>query len=99
MGHTVSSDYPFTDGGYDQTHNSNYDIVISKLSNDLTTLVASTYFGGTGDDKGDSVAIDGSGNIVIAGGTNSRDFPSTRGAYDRAYDAGGDLYLSKFSSY
>ena len=34
-------------------------------------LVFSTYLGGSGDDRGDGVAINGSGNLIVTGYTNS----------------------------
>jgi hypothetical protein len=48
---------------------------ISKFSPDGSTLIYSTYFGGTQDDGIRSVALDGSGRIVVTGWTTSLDFP------------------------
>ncbi|MEI6507933.1 MAG: gliding motility-associated C-terminal domain-containing protein [Bacteroidota bacterium] len=50
MGTTSSTDFPTTTGAFDRTQNGLYDIIVSKLSSDGSTMVGSTYFGGTKDD-------------------------------------------------
>lgn len=49
-GKTYSSDYPVTDGAYDETANGGADIIVSKLNADGTDLIGSTYIGGSSDD-------------------------------------------------
>jgi hypothetical protein len=61
-GYTASFDYPAT-AGYDNTHNGNVDVFVSKLTADLATLSASTFIGGTSSDVGYSIALDGLNNI------------------------------------
>jgi len=48
-----------------------------------------TYLGGSGGENNRAVTIDGAGNIYVAGGTKSADFPTTPGAYNRTYPTGG----------
>lgn len=43
------------------------------------TLLYSTYLGGTGTDEGHAVAVDASGNGIIAGFSDSANFPTTAG--------------------
>jgi hypothetical protein len=38
-------------------------------------MVSSTFFGGSGDDQGFGIALDGAGNIYVAGRTTSASFP------------------------
>lgn len=53
-------------------------------------VVFSTYLGGSGrEDTARAVAVDTEGNIFVAGGTMSSDFPTTPGAYDRKYATRG----------
>ena len=40
-------------------------------------LTYSTFLGGTGDESGQSIAVDGNGDAFIAGSTSSTDFPPT----------------------
>ncbi|MBI4904323.1 MAG: SBBP repeat-containing protein [Acidobacteria bacterium] len=51
------------------------DIVVAALDASGSSLLFSTFLGGTMDDFGRSIALDGEGNIWIAGSTNSQDFP------------------------
>lgn len=53
-------------------------------------LAWSTYLGGSGrEDTARAVAVDDAGNIYVAGGTASADFPTTPGAYSRTLRSGG----------
>jgi len=61
-----------------------------------------TYLGGSGDsDMTRDVAVDGQGNIYLAGGTNSPDFPVTAGAFDVSFNNPGsddqDVFVQKRS--
>lgn len=60
------------------------------------TLVFSTYLGGSGEDVGNSVTLDSSGNVYITGRTTSNDFPVVDGWQD--YRAGArDAFVTKYS--
>lgn len=64
------------------------DGVIFKLTNDLSTMMWSSYFGGTNNDACYSVKIDSSQNIVFAGGTSSTNIPGTTGGINPNYLGG-----------
>ncbi len=49
-GRTHSSDFPVTSGAYQASNAGGWDIIVSKLSADGTSLIGSTYMGGSGDD-------------------------------------------------
>ncbi len=51
------------------------------------------FIGGSGDDIAESVALDDSGNVLIAGMTESFDFPVTKNAFDTQYNGDGDAFL------
>ncbi len=51
-----------------------------------------TYLGGSGQDSGLAIAVDGSGDAFVAGQTSSWDFPKSLGAYQASCpDTNGDL--------
>ncbi|MFB3923454.1 MAG: beta strand repeat-containing protein [Terriglobia bacterium] len=66
---------------------------IAKLSADGTSLVYSTYLGGSAADEVDALAVDSSGNAYLTGFTfSSTDFPVTAGAYTTV---AGTLFVAK----
>lgn len=91
-GYTGSSDFPTTPGSYTTSKGVFFDAFISKLSSDLTSLIASTYLGGYYRDIARSIALDPGGNIYVAGETRSSNFPTTPGSYDPSYN--GDFNIS-----
>ncbi|WP_455393055.1 DUF7948 domain-containing protein [[Eubacterium] cellulosolvens] len=105
-GWTNSSDFPNTTGTYDTSYNGagstgGGDGVIYKLSSNGSTLIYSTFFGGTDYDYGAGIILDSNGSAVITGMTGSADFPTTSGAYDRSFNSlilnGGNCYVLKLS--
>ena len=99
-GNTWSNDFPATPGAYNTTYNGgNDDVFVSKLNNGLTSLLASTFLGGSSNDYGNAIAADTGGNVYVAGETVSSNFPTTDSAYATAYNRGTkDVFVSKFNS-
>lgn len=96
-GRTLSSDFPVTPGSYD-TRYKNGDVFVSKLTWNLTRILASTFLGGTNNDFGNSIAIDSNRNIFVGGDTWSSDFPVSDNAYDSSFNGGfGDVFVSKLN--
>ncbi len=104
LGGTVeSANFPTTPGAYDNTHSGGEsDLFISKLSNDLSSLLASTYLGGNGNDICTRILFDYTNDeIFITGHTKSTDYPTTVGAYDDTFDGAGTLsaaFVSRLDS-
>lgn len=72
------------------------DAFVAKLAPDGSSLVYSTYLGGSGFDSTGSIAVDSAGNAYVTGITFSSDFPTTPGAFQPAIggDPCGSLCLS-----
>src|SRR2546426_574651 len=66
-GATGSVDFPVTVGAFDRTPNGMADVFVSELSADGSTLIYSTYLGGTQSESGADLALDAGGNVYIAG--------------------------------
>ncbi|MEA3359575.1 MAG: SBBP repeat-containing protein [Thermodesulfobacteriota bacterium] len=72
------------------------DVFVAKLSPDGSSLTYSTYLGGRGQDKGNSIAVDQSGNVYITGETSSVDFPVINGLQEK-YAGHTDAFVSKLN--
>jgi uncharacterized protein (TIGR03437 family) len=71
------------------------DTFVTKLNADGTGVVYSTYFGGTDQDLGLSIAVDSAGAAYVAGITRSTDFPVEQGL-QRTHRGGGFLGSDAF---
>lgn len=98
-GDTSSLDFPTTPGAFDQTYGGGEqgDAFVAKLNPDGNTLFYSTFLGGDGHDCGHAIAADEAGNAYVTGSTQSSNFPTTPGAFDRTYN-GGDAFVAKMDS-
>jgi len=61
-----------------------YDAFVAKFTPDGGSLVYATFLGGSGLDEAAALAVDASGNAIVAGSTSSPDFPLTAGAIQKA---------------
>jgi photosystem II stability/assembly factor-like uncharacterized protein len=70
------------------------DDFVTKIDPTGSVLMFSTYFGGKGNELPASIAIDPSGNPIIAGSTGSLDLPAT--TLQQSYKGSGDAFVAKF---
>jgi hypothetical protein len=73
-GYTNSLDFPIANG-IQPTASGSPVAFVSKLDPTGHTLLYSTYLGGSSRNYGNSIAVDSSGNIIVAGVSSSNDFP------------------------
>ena len=94
---TRSTDFP-TVSPFQAANGGQQDAVVFTIENDFSSLLFSSYFGGSENDAGYSVKIDSSLNIVFAGGTSSNDIPGTAGGIQPTYNGGKtDGYVAKLN--
>ncbi|HLM00944.1 MAG TPA: DNRLRE domain-containing protein [Pyrinomonadaceae bacterium] len=103
-GYTYSTNFPTITGSYRATSVGVSDVFAFKLNPAGTALIYSTYVGGSsnqtgnGNDYGNSIAVDASGNAFIAGTTGSTNFPVSN-ARQTTYGGGGsDAFVLKLNS-
>jgi Beta-propeller repeat/Cep192 domain 4 len=65
-----------------------YDAFVAKLSESGSSLVYSSYLGGTGDDFATDIAVDSNGDAYVSGFTSAANFPTTNGAFQTSYGGG-----------
>jgi hypothetical protein len=100
-GYTVSTNFPTmnplqpTIGGGEGTILG--DAFVAKLNPAGSGLVYSTYIGGSGDDRGSGIAVDGSGNAYVTGSTGSTDFP-TMNPLQPTNGGSNDAFVAKLNS-
>ena len=82
-------------GGFDTTHNADYDGYVVKISSGGTHLW-STYLGGDNLDNAYKIAVNSSGNVYVAGETQSLGW--TSGGGDTSYNGSIDGYVVKLSN-
>ena len=110
VGFTDSTDFPTTPGSFQQVSGGGNctdpwgdpitcnDAFVVKLNSTGTGLVYSTYLGGSGDDKGSSIAVNTAGDVYVAGTTRSSSFPVMSGAFQAAHGGGLDAFVAKINS-
>src|SRR5205807_2269372 len=100
IGRTLSATGIATSGAYQTSNAGNFDVFLAKFSSSGSRTWA-TYYGGSDDDEGYGVSIDGSGNVYVTGNARSTSGIATSGAYQTSYKGGfvlGDAFVSKFSN-
>jgi len=104
-GASESDNYPSTPGAYCETYHGTpspgaylFDVVVSKLSSDLTTLLASTFVGTDHFEVGSNTCVDSDGNVFVAGHTDGLDYPVTPGAYDEVHNGSNEFVVTKLNT-
>ncbi len=85
VGSTMGLAYPTTPDAYQTEYAGGlHDGFLAKVNPAGTALAYSTFLGGTETDDAFDVSVNGRGDVLVVGFTNSTDFPTTPGAFDPA---------------
>ncbi len=92
-----AQDFPIVNAVQPNYGGGNLDGFVSKLSQDGSNLVFSSYLGGSKKDKVFGITLDSLNDIYVAGRTKSNDFPTVNAIQD-TYAGNGDAFISKINS-
>jgi hypothetical protein len=96
-GATASTDFPVAMPLQSTNSGGTHDAYVSEINPAGSSLVFSTYLGGTGDDVGLGIALDTSANIYVTGDTSSSNFPIF-GAVQPTLGGGLDAFATVLTS-
>jgi hypothetical protein len=97
-GETSSTNFPVTPGVFQTSLAGGFDAFVTKLNPLGSGLAYSTYFGGSGNDLGRGIALDGAGNAYVTGYISSTNFPTTAGAFQTMFGGGAlDAFVTKLN--
>jgi hypothetical protein len=105
VGWTESANYPVTPGAFQTTLNTS-DAFVTKITADesaliyTTSIVYSTYLGGSSLEIGRGIAVDGAGSAYVTGQTASSNFPTLNPIQASYAGSGGqaDVFVTKFNA-
>ena len=103
VGQTPCTDFPVTAGAFQSTYGGVSDAFLAKFSSGTGAVLLATYCGGNGRESttGASVdiAVDGAGNIVITGSTeSSTGLPITAGGFQSYLAGSTDAFIIQFDA-
>lgn len=95
-GETTSGNLPITPASWKLDYSGGTDVFATRLDANGTTLLYSTYIGGSKNERAVGVCVDEAGNATICGETNSSNFPTSgANAYQGTLAGQNDGFITK----
>jgi RHS repeat-associated protein len=95
----TTSPFPTTTGAFQTAYPGHGSAFVSKVSSSGSSLVYSTFLGGTAAyNSGSGIAVDSAGHAFITGLTQASNFPTTTGAYQTSLAGFGDAFVTELNS-
>ena len=95
-GNAVSSDFPTTPGAYQTFFGGGSDAFLTKFNLTGTSLIYSSFLGGSSGEAGANIAVDSAGNAYLTGWCGPN-FPVTAGAFQATPGGSQDAFIAKLS--
>lgn len=98
-GNTTSTNFPAkvqvaNQNPFQLLYGGDTDAFVAQLGTDGSTLVYSSYLGGSGADYGQGIAVDSSGDAYVTGSTQSNNFPIAN-AYQPSNSGSSDAFVAE----
>jgi hypothetical protein len=98
-GHTKSADFPVTAAAPQPKFAGQSDCYLAKLSHDASRILYATYLGGQANEFAEHRPwLTPDGCFILVGVTQSADFPTTEGVFQREQKGKGDGFVTKLSA-
>jgi hypothetical protein len=98
-GQTNSPNFPTTASAFQTSlGGTSSTAFVTKLNATGSALLYSTYLGGSGQDGGQGIAIDSSGDAFVTGRTSSSNFPAIAGAFQTSLGGEHDASVTKLNA-
>ncbi|MHA2246830.1 MAG: SBBP repeat-containing protein [Candidatus Hodarchaeales archaeon] len=99
VGRTTSTSFPVTTSADQPVFGGEADGFLMRLSANCSTILYSTFIGGSNEEGINVIVIDTNGNIIVTGSTLSSDFPTTTDAYQSSISSTqSDNFIAKYNS-
>lgn len=95
-GSTTSTNFP-TQAPFQGSLGGGFDAYVAKLNAAGSALVYSTFMGGSANDFGAAIALDGTGRAYVTGETHSTNFP-TQSPFQAAYAGNSDCFVARLNA-
>lgn len=97
-GENFATGWPVSTGAYQTTFGGVIDDGINKYSGNGTSLIYSTYYGGSSSDFPNTMVVNNAGELIVAGGTMSTNLPVSSGCIDATHNGLTDIYVVHFNA-
>jgi len=88
---------PITQAAFQRNNRGEADAFVTRFRSDGSSLVFSSFLGGSGEDIAYSIASGPDEDFALVGGTRSEEFPTTDRAVQREFGGGQDAFIAYIS--